>query len=357
MPVRGRLRRCSPLPARSAARSRASFRCRCSPTTRAPGWLARSCCSTGRRVASATFGDNAGRCVTVPGAGRTYNWIEPCPKSGTATVQFDTTKVADGEYQAQLVAEDASGNRGVAAVGPVVLRNATAIGPGSPLAVRGAANGTPSDDAPKLSLAWKRGATVRPSPTIELPWSTGEDTIVGRLLTAGGQPIGGARVRIAAVASAQGASEAPINDVTTSADGWFEQRVLRGTGSMTVTARYFARRRHDRGRVGDPSPARCGRRRRSRRRGVRRAARGCRSAAHSMGAPAISAAGADRVAGAGRRTVADLASAQTGSRGLWQRRLRFATQPGRYLVRARVGTSVAYPYARGGSRVAVVSVR
>ncbi len=154
----------------------------------------------GKEVASATFGDNAGRCVMVPGAGRTYNWIEPCAKSGTTTVQFDTSKVADGEYQAQLVAEDASGNRGVAAAGPVVLRNATAIGPGSPLAVRGAANGTPSDDAPKLTLAWKRGSTVRPSPTIELPWSTGEDTIVGRLLTAGGQPIGGARVRIAAVA-------------------------------------------------------------------------------------------------------------------------------------------------------------
>jgi hypothetical protein len=81
----------------------------------------------GKWFADASFGSNGGRCVAVgggSGAPLRFDWNEPCPLSGSATIAFDTSTVPDGSHAALLTVTDAAGNSATAWSGTVQIDNA-----------------------------------------------------------------------------------------------------------------------------------------------------------------------------------------------------------------------------------------
>lgn len=331
-----------------------------------------------------TFDANAGRCVAAAGSERTFDRRQPCLLAGSTELPWDTTTVPNGVHSVVAVIEDASGNRVSAPALTVTTSNFTVVDPSSPAWVRGAPNGTAADDAAQLRLTWPSTAVspstrkadvrrcARPSyrekhrlrcvgraPQVGLSTrydAARSDALAGQLLTQAGTPIGGATVELAAVPSATGTAERALGVATTRPDGTFAASVPRRDGSTEIVARYRAR-------LGDTVPV-----------AQARASRTV-TASTSIVAPARANRGARVVFSgmlAGRAGRLDgvpivmqvrvggrwrtFASAQTAVDGSWRRRLRFATVPGRYPVRARVGTSLGYPYAAGGSAVVTVRV-
>ena len=112
----------------------------------------------GHTVVSQVLDSDEGRCrslgVTSDGQ-RSFEYAQPCPLSLSASLTLDTSTLAPGPHTLELVVEDAAGNQtigydgaitvggGSLSVGSAVgLAAPVAIGPGSPLALRGPANGT-----------------------------------------------------------------------------------------------------------------------------------------------------------------------------------------------------------------------
>ncbi len=328
------------------------------------------------------------RCTptTSPDGLRAYAALRPCPQAAAIPLVWDSRSVADGRRAVRLFLEDAAGHRSVAASGSVLVANGESVGPGSPLELRGDANGTPATDAGVLRVFWPetarkastrapvvkrcRGASYaekhpslckgRPADTsLTRAWSPSRQlTGTVQLQTDAGQPIAGARVELRAISMATGAPAADLPPITTGTDGTATFSVPVASGSRTIEARWSARSR-------DSRPAATG------------TATIVVAASTSLSAPKRVAPGAkvtfrgrlDGRAGTLGQVPVQLevkaggawktfATASTDNDGSWSTTLPFAKTPGRYPVRAKVGTSTTYPYAAGESaRVTTVRVR
>jgi hypothetical protein len=334
----------------------------------------------GREAATGTFGDPRGRCPQ--GVARVYQYRVPCPASGKATLRWDTTTVEDGEHEVSVLVEDASGERTLAASGTVKVANVKELGPGAPLALRGAPNGSVDTDTATLSLLWPESAvaprtdraTVRrcarsprfaeahrdwcsgrpASSEIVGGWSSKKSwALTGRLTTPGGVPIVGATVQVRATLASLGAPDVVVAEPTTGAAGDFTLPFARTGGSQRIEVRWRARRNDT------VDVAR---------------------ASASLNLRTATTLRAPKRVGAGRRVTfsgqllglaglltsvpitlevrADgrwktFAATATGDGGTWSVTLPFARTRGRYEVRAKVGAAATYPWAPGASRESV----
>ena len=182
--------------------------------------------------------DNGNLCRDVnPSNGDPYEFASgtPCKSSAGGALALDTTKLADGPHRLQILVEDAAGNQSVVVDKTVTVDNTGGrIGPGTALALRGAANGVGASDAARIAIRWTR--TTRH--TLNLSWSRAA-SIRGRLLDENGQPITGAKLDVLVQTTL---THAPVrqlkNSPTTTATGTFKLTLPRHATSRTITIRY-----------------------------------------------------------------------------------------------------------------------
>lgn len=204
--------------------------------------------------------DPAGRCAPIAAAGGTRGFLyrQPCPLSGAASVSWDTTKVPDGEHTVRVLMEDASGNITAAAAGNVLVKNASQVGPGSPLVFRGETNGSVATDTAQLLAgidvkapkSCKRKTFAKKHPVacsgrrrvIGRSYSSKlTDRVSGRLQTPDGSPIGGAAIAVTGVPRGNTPGSVALGSATTDANGGWAIDVPRNL-SMDVVASWNARK-------------------------------------------------------------------------------------------------------------------
>lgn len=329
----------------------------------------------GQDVAEGSYGTNNGRCVPVGGA---YSYRQPCSPTGAASVTWDTSNVPDGQHKVEVFAEDASGTRTVASSGTILVKNATQTGPGSPEIFRGPPNGTAATDEALMSLVWPETAKAPrkskriinncikrpvykakhpvwcngapPVNQIRSTWSKSKSRVLaGRLTTPSGVPIANAAVDLVTTSVMQGAGPVPLATLTTDADGRFTANIARSAGSMSVTANWRARQGDTVAVAGAAATS------------TVKAATGLTGPKAVRRGSRVRFAGTLRSQGGNLSKVPitiqlrqdgrwkNVGNARTGARGKWRLNAPFASRPGRYPVRAIVGTTVAYPWAAGTS--------
>lgn len=318
-----------------------------------------------------------------------YVRMVPCPLNYSTPIPVDTTKVPDGTHALQLVAQDASGERGLLRSGTIVIGNSTTVGPGADANVRGAPNGSYAADDAKLTAWWpattrapsknktvqrqcKRSKTYAakhpilcngraPRRRLITTYSNKKANIIrGRLTTAAGAPISGATVNVTSVARATGATVASNGSPVTDANGQFATTIPVAGGSATVTVTWKARAR-------DNVPATS------------------TTLSRTVRAATTFGVSPNRVVHPGKRltlrgtlrgqagirkgvTIAlqvyyrgrwrTFASPRASSAGKWAFEYRFSRKAqGAYRFRAAVEQNAAYPYSAGRSSIRTIHVR
>jgi hypothetical protein len=145
-------------------------------------------------------------------AGCTYTGFAACLGATAGELDVDTDGLSNGSHQVGLRVEDAAGNRTDKALGAVAVTNGR-TGP----------NGTNASDDARMSLrfAGRRGRVAT------VPFGHG-GRLGGRLRTAGGQPIGGAELRVLIRTLRSGEPYVDRGALTTRADGRFGITLPRG---------------------------------------------------------------------------------------------------------------------------------
>ena len=191
----------------------------------------------GQVVQGTVVDENGGRCRNV---GQTtdglaaFLYVQPCQRSVSVDLPFDTTKVRNGVHHLIVSVIDAAGN-----AAPVLDRNITVANPGVP----GPPNGTNASVQATLAARWK--GTRRESLTSSYGRA---QAVTGRLTGPGGVPISGALIDLQATPTYQGARPVTMRGPRTGSDGRFSVRLAGGVSSRTVR---FAYRSH----LGDALPA------------------------------------------------------------------------------------------------------
>jgi hypothetical protein len=170
--------------------------------------------------------------------------VVPCQNLSNYEYPVDTTDMPNGTYYITVKAYDPAGNVvAISSPAPVTVQNtpgatpsSTSIGPGSPLALRGPANGTNASDQAKLTARW--ASTSKATRTSRYGQA---GRVTGRLTTTAGQPISGALLDVSATAADQGAKTVPIAGVRTGATGAWTLTLPKGTPSSALR---FAYRSH-----------------------------------------------------------------------------------------------------------------
>jgi hypothetical protein len=202
----------------------------------------------GKTVVSQILNTNGGACeslnVTNDGQ-RSFDRAKPCASSLSAGLSLNTSTLAAGAHSLELIVEDAAGNQTIAYNGTITVAgppsgsgtgptggstsgsgtgsgtgsspgspasSATdsvtnvAIGPSSPVVLRGAPNGTNASDQATLTARWAKTAksTLTGNYGVRQP-------ISGRLTTSAGQPISGALIDVYATPGDQGAQASLSN--------------------------------------------------------------------------------------------------------------------------------------------------
>jgi hypothetical protein len=173
-----------------------------------------------------------------------YDSWNACPLTESVSeFALNTATLKDDSYTVNLTVTDAAGNTAsdslgtIATAGPpssgAVASAGGAIGPGSPLALRGALNGTNASDQAKLTARWtSTGKATRASRY------GARDQITGRLTTSTGQPISGALLDVSATATDQGAKAASLASVRTGPTGAWTLTLPKGISSSALRFAY-----------------------------------------------------------------------------------------------------------------------
>ena len=212
-------------------------------------------------VGATMLDSNGGRCADV---GQTtdglpaFLYLQPCARVVSADVPVDTTSLSNGDHHIVVSVTDAAGNRTVVLDRKVEVANAlpSATSPtsaviqspagtvgASGLAAAGSPNGSPSTSQAVLSAHWRSSAKA----AIVGRWGRSQ-AIVGKLTSAGGVPIAGAALEVAATPSAQGARASAVATARTAADGTFSVRLSPHSSSERIVVAYRAH-------TGDAVPA------------------------------------------------------------------------------------------------------
>ncbi len=178
-----------------------------------------------------------------------YDSWNACPLTESVSeFALNTTTLKDDSYTVNLTVTDAAHNtasdslgtittaNNAATAGPTGSATGTAIGPGSPLAQRGPANGVNASDEAKLTARWT--STAKATRTSGYGQA---DRVTGRLTTTAGEPISGALLDVSVTAADQGARAASLTSARTGPTGVWTLTLPRDVSSSTLR---FAYRSH-----------------------------------------------------------------------------------------------------------------
>lgn len=183
-------------------------------------------------VVARTIDEWGGRCVDA--GGRVFRYPQPCPRAVDALVPVDANALPAGEHDVALRVADAAGNLAtVYAARKTIVVPTRRIGPGSPLAERGAENGENAADDARLTVRWTRSRRA----TLSSPYGR-RNVIRGRLSTAGGVGIRGAKVELQAAVDGRAGAPLDKGGARTRGDGRFTLILPRNASSRTLLLRY-----------------------------------------------------------------------------------------------------------------------
>jgi hypothetical protein len=111
----------------------------------------------------------------------------------------------------------------------------TSIGPGSPLVLRGPANGTNASDQAKLTARWVGGGTGK---AVRRSGYGRVDRVTGRLTAPGNVPISGASIDVYLTPAYEGAKAVPLARTSTGPAGTWALTLSRGSSSSALRFDY-----------------------------------------------------------------------------------------------------------------------
>ncbi len=204
----------------------------------------------GKTLYSGTPNNNSGKCVPVGSSGSAlmFDYNQPCPTSESVDLPINTTALANGQHTLKVTVQDAAQNSAVAYDGTISIANPTgtptstanpnaptiaSIGPGSPLALRGPANGTNASDQATLTARWT--STTKATRTSRYGQA---DRVIGRLTSTAGQPISGALLDISDTPAYEGANTVTLPGVRTGPPGAGTLTLPRDVSSSTLRIAY-----------------------------------------------------------------------------------------------------------------------
>jgi hypothetical protein len=221
----------------------------------------------GHQVEQKVPNTNGGLCVDLaPGSSPTMAFAapQPCPATENVSMSLDTTKLSAGRHQLQVVVTDAAGDEAPAYEGTITVAGSPgsgggstggstggsgglstpigsgsplpSVGPDSPAAVRGPANGANASDQATLTARW--ASTAKEMCTSGYGAA---DRITGRLTAPGGVPISGASIEVFQTPAEQGA-QARLSDtgVRTGPTGEWTLTLPRDVSSSTLRFAYLS---------------------------------------------------------------------------------------------------------------------
>jgi hypothetical protein len=197
----------------------------------------------GKTVYSGTPDNNEGRCIPIGGTGGTlmFDHSQPCRASESVDLPINTTALANGQHTLKVTVEDAAENASVVYDAPITTQqpsnNSLGALPGPGVS---AASGLARGVGQPNGIAASEGARLRLGQRGRLTRSFAKRAlgISGRLMSAQGQPIGGATLELLQqTASSPGLKL--IGHVKTSATGTFVARAPAGP-SRTIAVAYRA---------------------------------------------------------------------------------------------------------------------
>jgi hypothetical protein len=197
----------------------------------------------GHAVSSQLLNSAGGPCRNVGGTSDGSNAffeVEPCPLALSDDLSFDTALAPEGSHLLTVQLRDAAGNATTILNRQVTFANhATgapaggSIGPGSPLALRGAANGTNASDEAKLAVRWASS-----SKEVRVSRYGSVDRVTGRLGTTAGLPISGALLAVYGTPAYEGARTVLLARISTGTDGEFRYELPANVSSSALRFEY-----------------------------------------------------------------------------------------------------------------------
>jgi hypothetical protein len=285
-------------------------------------------------------------CRAWPGTERTFLAPKPCPSSVGGVSTFDTKDLPEGVHTVRVLVEDAAGNQATV-YGPTTKRlRKTDPGPN---------NGTPAVDQAIIKAAWEgRESDLRSIKYNQQP------VLRGQLLTAAGQPIRDAFVRVTITRDARNSPPFERESLTTNSEGRFRWRMPKGSSSRRIQLAYYQRVRDDqpvvvktlRLQVAAGVTLRLSRTTALRGQSVR--LRGTlRGRPLPKGGKVVELQARDP----GGRWIT-FRTVRANGKGAFSSRYRFRNPgPARFQMRARVRRSGDYPYATGTSPIRSIRIR
>jgi hypothetical protein len=165
--------------------------------------------------------------------------IVPCQNLSSYQYQVNTANLPNGAYYITVKAYDPAGNvTAASSPAPVTVQNGPGapgpVGPGSPLALRGAPNGTNAADQAKLTAHWIRTRKVALTSSYGV-----RNRISGTLTTLAGQPVSGASLDVYETPGYEGA-KARLGAVVprTGPTGGYSLTLPAGVSSCMLRLRY-----------------------------------------------------------------------------------------------------------------------
>jgi hypothetical protein len=190
----------------------------------------------GKAVYSGTPNNNGGKCVAVGTSGGTlmFDYSQPCPASESVDLPINTSTLPNGQHTLKLVVQDAAGNSAVVYDGTITTKQPSN---GSLGALPGPGTASPAPPAVQNGIAASRTAHLHLGirARITRSYAHRKVRLTGRLLSAQGQPIGGATLEVLQQVSGS-ATATVIAHAKTRANGTFAAMAPGGPTRMIEVA-------------------------------------------------------------------------------------------------------------------------
>lgn len=191
----------------------------------------------GNQVLAETPNTSNGKCSPAGTSGgiRVFDYAQPCPTEAAVHTEVQTASVADGTHTLEIEVEDAAGDVSTAYTGTVTTLNhaittTTSTQPTTTPPDRGPCNGSPCDDAAKLSLAANEPKSIMRA------LGHSSITLTGRLTTPTGAPIKNAQIKL--LQQIVGSAATSAASTATSSTGAWKIKVPNGPSRLLQIAYY-----------------------------------------------------------------------------------------------------------------------
>jgi hypothetical protein len=186
----------------------------------------------GEQVLAETPNANGGKCVATGSSegARAFNYAQPCPTETPVNAEINTAALPDGTHALTVELEDAAEDVATVYTGTLSTVNHATTTVVAPVE-RGPCNGTPCDEAAKLS------ATAGEAKTFARSFGHSTATLTGRLTSATGAPIKDAQVKLLQRIVGSAATST-IATATTSPTGAWKIKAPAGPSRLLQVAYY-----------------------------------------------------------------------------------------------------------------------